>query len=80
MLVPQNAEIAKFITGPITISLKRPRSFIFHFALLGFSTRHIKSDFLPRDTAAIYPYPISSIPVQKLDIALHSEFLENIIE
>ena len=40
----------------------------------------IKSDFLPRGTAAIYPYPISSIPVQKLDIALHSEFLENIIE
>ena len=38
------------------ISLKRPRSLIFHFVLLEFSTQ----DFLSRGTVEIYLYPVSS--------------------
>ena len=38
------------------ISLKRPRSLIFPFVLLEFSTQ----DFLSRGTVEIYLYPVSS--------------------
>ena len=53
----------------------KPRPFIFHFPPLEFSTQ----DFLSRGTEEIYSYPISSFPVQKLDITLRSKCLENII-
>ena len=62
-------------TVPIMISLKRPRSLIFHFVLLEFSTQ----DFLSRGTVEIYLYPVSSCPGSKVDIALRSKCLENII-
>ena len=48
------------------ISLKRPRSFIFHFVSLEFSTQ----DFLSRGTVEIYLYPVSSFPRSKRWISL----------
>ena len=49
-------------TVTIRISLKRPRSLIFHFASVEFSTQ----DFLSRGAAEIYLYPISSCPDSKV--------------
>ena len=64
--------------------IEKTKTLYLSFCLLGFSTRRIKSDFLFSGTAEIYPYSISrclsSFPVQKLDIARHSECLENIIK